>query len=501
MKKSIAILLFVIQILLVFVFENIYSIFKQLEKQEMATIQAKADLMAELIIERFKTDPGAINNQGYFDDIQTKYRLQPSASVMVIDGQEFYIIAKAMEGNRGATFRKKIISTSLDSIRRLNKIFFGMTIVIGIFLIFTGFYLVYLFKKFKDDVKLGQIPPLQDYLKELKNSEIALKGIVQQQQISAAQKEELNKNIINNINAAIILINASSRVDIFTPAAGKMFNQSFAHAKNNELKKVLHQFPEIPDFVEQHRGQKRSSEITAGKQIFRIDLLPVPQIGELLMIKDITEEKMREEINLKNKNFAMLGEMTAFLTHEVRNSLGVILGYTKTIRSDSQKMQKVNNEIRHLSTMMESFMNFARPMEVKKREPVHLIDLLNQLSRERDIPIKVNSQQQDIGLETDPALLKSAFLNLVLNAREAGAGAIEVHIKEDEHLKLWFKDDGGGIDENIREKIWFPFFTTKEKGTGMGLAIVRKIITTLRGDIILEKSDPTGTTFKITFYK
>jgi signal transduction histidine kinase len=501
MKKSIAIVLFVIQILLVFVFENIYSIFKQLEKQEMASIQARADSMAELVIERFKNDPGAIGQQGYFDDIQVKYRVQPSASVMVIDGQEFYIITRILEGNRGAIFRKNIISTSLNSIRRLIKIFFGMIIVIGIFLIFTGFYLVYLFRKFKGDIKVGQIPPLQDYLKELRDSEIALKGIIQQQQISAAQKEELNKNIINNINAAIILINASSRVDIFNPAAGKMFNQSFAHAKNNELKKVLHQFPQIPDFVEQHRGQKRSSEITAGKRIFRIDLLPVPQIGQLLMIKDITEEKMREEISHKNKNFAMLGEMTAFLTHEIRNSLGVILGYTKTIRAETQKMQKVNSEIRHLSTMMESFMNFARPMEVKNREPVHLLDLLNQLSREREIPIKVNSQEQDIGLETDPALLKSALLNLVLNAREAGASTIEVDIKEDEHLNLWFKDDGGGIDENIREKIWFPFFTTKEKGTGMGLAIVRKIITTLRGDITLEKSPPGTTTFKLTFYK
>lgn len=500
MKKNVAILLFVLQIFLLFIFENIYSLFKELEQREVVNIKEKSDLTAEILVKRGKNNLVAIKDQSYFDDIKFKNRVTPSSVVMVIDGEEFYIIARSVAGERGAVFRKRITSDSLNSIRRLNKILFGLIIVIGIFMIFTGIYLVYLFKKSKGDIKMGHIPPLQDYLKELRNSEIALKGIVQQQQISAAQKEELNKNIINNINAAIIFINRSGRVDIFNPAAEKMFHQSFAHAKNNELRKILHRFTEIADFVEKYHGERRSSEITVGPRIFRIDLLPIPQMGGLIMARDITDEKMREEIDLKNKNFVMLGEMTAFLTHEVRNSLGVILGYTKTIKSDSPKMRKINDEVQFLDVMMESFLSFARPMPVEDRQTVDLNGLLDQLSKESEIPFRVSGSGQRAYLKADPALLKSAFLNLILNAQEAKADAIDLEITESEHLELIFRDNGTGIDENIREKIWFPFFTTKEKGTGMGLAVVRKIITTLRGDISLLNSDQTGTTFKIIFY-
>ena len=77
---------------------------------------------------------------------------------------------------------------------------------------------------------------------------------------------------------------------------------------------------------------------------------------------------------------------------------------------------------------------------------------------------------------------------------------MEVTVKRDIHLEIYLKDNGKGIPTANLEKIWFPFFTTKEKGTGMGLASIRKIVNSLNGDIQIENPTPGETTFKIVFF-
>ena len=67
-------------------------------------------------------------------------------------------------------------------------------------------------------------------------------------------------------------------------------------------------------------------------------------------------------------------------------------------------------------------------------------------------------------------------------------------------MEILWQDNGKGIDHQLKEKIWYPFFTTKEKGTGMGLAIIRKVVNALNGEITLLETSPEETTFKIIFY-
>ena len=190
--------------------------------------------------------------------------------------------------------------------------------------------------------------------------------------------------------------------------------------------------------------------------------------------------------------------MTAYLTHEIRNSLGVIYGYSKTLKSEKEKVDKVNQEINFLSAMMESFLNFSKPVTVNKNEKIDLVDLINRISAEKNIKIKLNKNK--IEIENDQTLVNSIFSNLILNSREAGATEINIDFQGKVDLEIIFSDNGKGINNKIKEKIWYPFFTTKRKGTGMGLAIVRKIINTLNGEISLLKSDKNGTSFKIIFY-
>jgi two-component system sensor histidine kinase PilS (NtrC family) len=427
MKKATVVLLLVIQITLLFIFQNIYSLFK-----------------------------------GY---------------------EEIGITDQAL---------------LMENMQKLRKIFSGLSIITGLLLIGTGFYLVFLFKKSKEKPEYRIIPPLQDYLLQLKNRESKLKDIVETQQEKVIQKEELNKNIINNINAAIIFLNPSGRIEIFNAVAETLFSQSYANAKNNFLNKILPGFPELVMFIDLHKDKKISREITFDEKIFWTHLNPIDKIGVLIIIRDVTDEKKREEIDRRNGNFIMLGEMTAFLAHEVKNSLGVICGYTSTIKSEKKKTEKINNEIRFLTDTMESFLSFSKPVTINKKEEMDLVPLLKKIAEEKEVSIEIEDKR--VTFENDPVLIQSIFSNLLLNSKEAGADRIKITFKKGKNFEIFLKDNGKGIDSKIREKIWYPFFTTKDKGTGMGLASIRKIINSLNGEILLKSTSSSGTTFKIIFY-
>jgi len=434
MKKTTIILLLVLEIFLLFLFQNIHTLFKEIESTDIKKIQ---------------------NPYKYSEDI-----------------------------------------------KKIGKLFGSLTIIFGLLVVATGFYLALLYRKSRHKPEPENIPPLHNYLLELKGSETQLKDMVEKQKEHVTTKEELNKTIINNINSAVIFLNRSGRIDTFSVAAEQLFNQSYANAKNNLPQTILAGFPEISKFIRENSGKRRSEEINSNNKIFQVEMIPIEDIGQLLLIKDITEERKREEIHLRNSNFVMLGEMAAFLAHEVRNSLGVIYGYTRTITSEPEKISKVNKEINFLTTMMETYLSFSKPIHVNPKEPINITEILKRTAAETDINLQLPKAHPQPSINSDPTLIHSVLTNLFRNSREAGADNIEATLfaDEGEPVYLQLTDNGNGIPDDMQEKIWFPFFTTKEKGTGMGLALIRKIINSLNGEISLTKSTTKGTTFTITFY-
>jgi len=498
MKKNSLIFLLIIQILLIFIFENVYSILREMESKEIIEIKTKYDLMSDLFIEKFKLNINKMREEGYFDRISVYPNLKSVKSTSGIKQGLIYIIKPLKDNKKSIIFEKNIDSSYLKIIKNLKNIFLGFLIVIGAFFVFTGFYLIFLIKKVKSDVKTKSISPLHNYLKELKDSEIELKDIIEKQQEKVVKEEKLNEIIINKINTGIIFVDKSDRIEMFNSVAEVIFSQSYANAKNNSLENILKKFPEILSFIKVKGDQKISSQIVDNTKIFKIDLIPIGDTGNLILVKDITGEKMRGEIERRNKNFIMLGEMTTFLAHEIRNSLGVIYGYTKTMKSKGEKLGKVNNEIRFLSTMMESFLSFSKPIKVEKQERINLYDLLSKLACENELEIEIS--EKEIFIYFEKTLIISVFSNLLKNSREAGANRIEVTFYDENNLEIILKDNGKGIDKKNIENVWYPFFTTRDKGTGMGLAIVKKIVNSLNGEIFILDSKK-GATFKIIFYK
>jgi len=149
-----------------------------------------------------------------------------------------------------------------------------------------------------------------------------------------------------------------------------------------------------------------------------------------------------------------------------------------------------------------NFLNFSKPVSPGDLKEVDLKKLITEVAVEMGVKIDV-LLKEDASISSDRNLLYSIFSNLIINSKEANADKIEVKINKGnsgEYILL-FKDNGNGIKNISGDKIWYPFYTSKEKGTGMGLAIVKKVVSFLNGEITLAGSGEDGALFKIVFYK
>ena len=497
MKKSFIILIIFILVSALFIFENMRALFKNLETSETAAIIASSETQAELHVMRSRQRLPNPDLNRHFDQVLLTEPGPDSRQVVMSAKNQVLLLRRQVDKNRSLLFKKTIHSTQLESFRSLNKILTGLTVALGIFIIACSLYLVVLLRKKGSPRMAEAISPLQDYLLEIKNSEQELKTLVAEQSLSSTKIGELNKSIINTIQLAVVFTAAAGKIEIFNPAAQKYFGRSLAAAKNNSLDEVLAGQPELLAFI-QSAGKKSSAEIESGGRIFLTDVVPVGNSGRLTVIRDVSSERKKDKIQRLNANLMMLGEMAAALAHEIRNSLGVILGYSKAIKAEPGKTAKINREIHFLSAMMESFLQFARPVEKIKRAAVNLGPLIAANATAHGLAVSFS--EKDLRIQSDPLLLNVVFSNLALNASQAGATRLQVEFCPGEDHAIIVSDDGPGIAAAVREKVWLPFFSTRDKGTGMGLATVKKLVSALNGDIQLVDDKKKGATFRIVFY-
>jgi len=241
--------------------------------------------------------------------------------------------------------------------------------------------------------------------------------------------------------------------------------------------------------------------------------------GALCLMTDITEVlELRERMKLKD-SLANLGEMAAGLAHEFKNSLATIHGYIQLLEAQgpgsppsadhSMTLDAALNEVRLLSKLVTDFLNFARPQDLSLVE-VDLRQIIEDCAenvrpqlQENAIVLKVEGEFPT--LSGDESLLKRAFINLLRNAIEAIdpaspnkiiviTGAIDAR-PEPRYAHIRIRDTGGGIASEDLHRIFIPFFTTKSRGYGIGLALVQKILVAHAGNVTVETSNSSGTVF------
>lgn len=237
-------------------------------------------------------------------------------------------------------------------------------------------------------------------------------------------------------------------------------------------------------------------------------LLFVVKRGETIFEKRAEERlQLKEKLN-RAEHLSSLGEMAAKISHEIRNPLGIIKSSAALLKKKMNGFDPSNpipdvivEETNRLNDIITDFFNYAKPRSLNLT-PCRVEEVLEKnitfLTPQLDAEgyrIKTHVEASLPEITADTPMLYQAFLNLLINAMQAmpGGGNILVEISSNgKNVSVVFEDHGEGIPDDLLEKIWEPFFTTKEKGTGLGLGIVKNIVDSHNGSIRIENRSTGG---------
>lgn len=209
-----------------------------------------------------------------------------------------------------------------------------------------------------------------------------------------------------------------------------------------------------------------------------------------------------------------IGELAASLAHEIRNPLAGIDGAVNLLESTAtpQEIREgslvvIHREVKRLNRLLTNLLDFARPRKpaFQAMEPGRLIDsimvLTSHSSQQKGITLRKDVSPIVRAFECDPEQMKQVLLNLVINAVQAMSGPGEIvltAIQSDSFVCISVRDDGPGVDAADLDRIFNPFFTTKEQGTGLGLSVVHQIVAQHGGSVAAEKNAVKGMTFTVS---
>ena len=242
--------------------------------------------------------------------------------------------------------------------------------------------------------------------------------------------------------------------------------------------------------------------------IFFALLFIVHNAEEIIQKRAAEQKALEEQLHLAER-LAALGQMVAGVSHEIKNPLGIIQSTAELLTGMNQADERqkrlslvIKEESIRLNNIVTEFLDFARPYELNIQE-CRLDEIIRKnisfLSQELDkkgIKVKDNFEGRNMIIHADADRLYRVFMNLIINSIQAIEDSGEIKITVDGNgngYLVKIEDTGIGIDEEDMKKIFNPFFTTKEKGSGLGLSIVRNIIEGHEGTISIESDRGAGT--------
>jgi signal transduction histidine kinase len=260
--------------------------------------------------------------------------------------------------------------------------------------------------------------------------------------------------------------------------------------------------------------------ITRGDYMQRVKVEGRDEVADLAiafndMSERLAKSKELEDQLRRQQRLSALGEVAVGIAHEVRNPLGVIKTSAQLLQkrgqlpeTDNRLLSHVADEVVRIDTLISEFLNFARPRPsvLQPLDPMPVVrraaDFCTPEFEKRHVSFTVDDRAPGSLIDADEDHLYQVFLNLFLNALDAmpsGGNIRVVRLLVDNELHIRISDTGAGIPKEIQDKIFNPFFTTKEHGTGLGLAKVFTIMENHLGRVELSSAPGTGTTFTLAF--
>lgn len=229
--------------------------------------------------------------------------------------------------------------------------------------------------------------------------------------------------------------------------------------------------------------------------------------------RDVTEMRKTEERLRRTEKLSVVGELSASVAHEIRNPLTSLKGFVQLMQTDDPKHQAyyqiMLDELNRINHIVGELLLLAKPQHLKLKTAVvqnllnDCISLLRTEARLYNVQIEAFLPDEDIVMDCEPNQLKQLFINLIKNAVEASVngGIVMVTLEQDgtDQLLITIKDNGCGISKERLKRLGEPFYSSKEKGTGLGLTVSFKIVQAHKGTIHFESQKQIGTTVSIYF--
>ncbi|MCC5912368.1 MAG: sensor histidine kinase [Clostridiaceae bacterium] len=344
------------------------------------------------------------------------------------------------------------------------------------------------------------------------------KSMLEHQIIKLADMENFTFNILNSIDSGVIALNYEG--DILST--------------NRQIKNILGSKANVKDFLENESLSKEVKKVLLDEESIvkkeyscitlkskeshlKIIMKPLKNIsgnsqGAVVVVEDITMIKKLETQVKRGERLAAVGQLASGIAHEIRNPLGIIKTISQTMHHGLEEvelkegLQIIEHEIDRANNVIKGLLDFSRSNKVKI-ENINLSELLKEIvmitkkfGQHNGVAITLvyNSCAR---IQGDTDKLKQAFINIILNGIQAmengGELTILLDIEEHRWARISFSDKGKGIEASTLDKIFNPFFTTKDEGTGLGLSITHRIIEEHQGKIEVKSIVQEGTEVRI----
>ncbi len=360
---------------------------------------------------------------------------------------------------------------------------------------------------------------MQGVIRKLREQEKELERLHRAEKERAEHNERLSEEVTRNMPAGLVMVTAQGIVASANPAAEHVLGvRGLGYRRYSE---VLGENSELTQLVGQciaqgkifRREQVDHKTPTGEVRRLGVTISPVRSSdekisGAICLLSDLTElAALQEQMELK-KNLAALGELSAGIAHEFKNALATISGYAQMIRSESSDgeisdhAERILEQTRNITHVVTEFLKFARPLDISD-EPVELKPLIERALDEISAAapgVSVRAEGSFGIVAGDEGLLRQVILNLARNGAEACEGRTECRVivrgeivrgGESPSQRVTVQDNGAGISAEAMPNLFHPFFTTKARGTGLGLAVVQKIILQ-HGGLIEARNHPSG---------
>ncbi|HEY2461581.1 MAG TPA: ATP-binding protein [Candidatus Acidoferrum sp.] len=368
---------------------------------------------------------------------------------------------------------------------------------------------------------------MQGVILKLREQEKELERLHRAEKERAEHTERLSEEVTRNMPAGLLVVNATGIISNSNPAAeqalgirGLGFRRySEALGENSALTGLLAAC--LAQGTIYRREEVEHVTPAGDTRKLGVTISPIRRANEkvngaICLLTDLTElAALQQQVQLK-ENLAALGELSAGIAHEFKNALATISGYAQMIRTEEVTGEaadyagRILEQTRNITHVVTEFLKYARPLDIGD-EAVELQELVERVAMEvgEAMPrVQIRCEGKFGSVAGDEGLLRQVLLNLTRNGAEAcdgeakgGVVVMRGELVEGDGVasqRITVSDNGAGVPPNALPMLFRPFFTTKANGTGLGLAVVQKIVVQHGGGVEARNGASGGASFILT---